>query len=155
MQAQKTRQLLDDTLKNVRRISRDLVPTTLERFGLLAALEELVGLDATYQAYAGSPNGDDDPSDDNEEVRLAAYRQRFNERKQLRDRQKVLAVDDLLNQSWGNGQCNTSEEGSVARSIIEGVQQLTYKQWQRRQQGLPVSEHNPILSRPNAELVSL
>lgn len=43
MQAQKTRQLLDDTLKNVRRISRDLVPTTLERFGLLAALEELVG----------------------------------------------------------------------------------------------------------------
>ena len=41
-QAQKTRQLLDDTLKNVRRISRDLVPTTLERFGLLAALEELV-----------------------------------------------------------------------------------------------------------------
>jgi len=43
LQAQKTRQLLDDTLKNVRRISRDLVPTTLERFGLLAALEELVG----------------------------------------------------------------------------------------------------------------
>jgi two-component system, NarL family, sensor kinase len=42
-QAQKTRQLLDDTLKNVRRISRDLVPTTLERFGLMAALEELVG----------------------------------------------------------------------------------------------------------------
>ncbi|KAB7729250.1 sensor histidine kinase [Rudanella paleaurantiibacter] len=42
-QAYKTRQLLDDTLKNVRRISRDLVPTTLERFGLLAALEELVG----------------------------------------------------------------------------------------------------------------
>lgn len=42
-QAHKTRQLLDDTLKNVRRISRDLVPTTLERFGLLAALEELVG----------------------------------------------------------------------------------------------------------------
>ncbi len=42
-QAQKTRTLLDDTLKNVRRISRDLVPTTLERFGLLAALEELVG----------------------------------------------------------------------------------------------------------------
>nr|WP_293836920.1 sensor histidine kinase [uncultured Arsenicibacter sp.] len=42
-QARKTRQLLDDTLKNVRRISRDLVPTTLERFGLLASLEELVG----------------------------------------------------------------------------------------------------------------
>ena len=28
-------------MSNVRRISRDLVPTTLERFGLLAAMEEL------------------------------------------------------------------------------------------------------------------
>jgi signal transduction histidine kinase len=28
-------------MSNVRRISRDLVPTTLERFGLLAAIEEL------------------------------------------------------------------------------------------------------------------
>lgn len=40
-QVQKTRSLLDETMNNVRRISRDLVPTTLERFGLLAALEEL------------------------------------------------------------------------------------------------------------------
>lgn len=40
-QVQKTRRLLDETMNNVRRISRDLVPTTLERFGLLAALEEL------------------------------------------------------------------------------------------------------------------
>ncbi|WP_234735003.1 sensor histidine kinase [Tellurirhabdus bombi] len=38
---QKTRSLLDETISNVRRISRDLVPTTLERFGLVAALEEL------------------------------------------------------------------------------------------------------------------
>lgn len=40
-QVQKTRALLDETMSNVRRISRDLVPTTLERFGLLAAIEEL------------------------------------------------------------------------------------------------------------------
>jgi two-component system, NarL family, sensor kinase len=37
----KTRTLLSETMSNVRRISRNLVPTTLERFGLLAALEEL------------------------------------------------------------------------------------------------------------------
>jgi two-component system, NarL family, sensor kinase len=37
----KTRSLLNETMGNVRRISRNLVPTTLERFGLLAALEEL------------------------------------------------------------------------------------------------------------------
>lgn len=39
---QKTRSMLDETMTNVRRISRNLVPTTLERFGLLAALEELI-----------------------------------------------------------------------------------------------------------------
>ncbi len=39
--SQKTRNLLNETMSNVRRISRNLVPTTLERFGLLAALEEL------------------------------------------------------------------------------------------------------------------
>ncbi|SFD49082.1 sensor histidine kinase [Spirosoma endophyticum] len=39
---QKTRSMIDETMTNVRRISRNLVPTTLERFGLLAALEELI-----------------------------------------------------------------------------------------------------------------
>ncbi len=41
VQVQKTRSMIDETMTNVRRISRDLVPTTLERFGLLPALEEL------------------------------------------------------------------------------------------------------------------
>lgn len=41
LQFQKTRSMIDETMTNVRRISRDLVPTTLERFGLLPALEEL------------------------------------------------------------------------------------------------------------------
>jgi two-component system, NarL family, sensor kinase len=40
-QIQKTRALLDETMSNVRRISWALVPTTLERFGLMAAMEEL------------------------------------------------------------------------------------------------------------------
>ena len=41
LQVQKTRSMIDETMTNVRRISRDLVPTTLERFGLIPALEEL------------------------------------------------------------------------------------------------------------------
>jgi two-component system, NarL family, sensor kinase len=40
-QIRKTRALLDETMSNVRRISWALVPTTLDRFGLLAAIEEL------------------------------------------------------------------------------------------------------------------
>ncbi|GAB3897140.1 sensor histidine kinase [Spirosoma agri] len=42
LQITKTRLMIDETMTNVRRISRDLVPTTLERFGLIAALEELI-----------------------------------------------------------------------------------------------------------------
>jgi signal transduction histidine kinase len=38
--AQQVREALDETISHVRRISRELVPTTLERFGLPAALQE-------------------------------------------------------------------------------------------------------------------
>jgi two-component system NarL family sensor kinase len=36
-----TKQMLDDTITSVRRISRDLMPSTLEKFGLIHALREL------------------------------------------------------------------------------------------------------------------
>jgi two-component system, NarL family, sensor kinase len=36
-----TKQMLDDTINSVRRISRDLMPSTLEKFGLIHALTEL------------------------------------------------------------------------------------------------------------------
>jgi two-component system, NarL family, sensor kinase len=36
-----TKQMLDDTITSVRRISRDLMPSTLEKFGLTHALKEL------------------------------------------------------------------------------------------------------------------
>ncbi|MFZ6014479.1 MAG: sensor histidine kinase [Bacteroidota bacterium] len=36
-----TKQMLDDTITSVRRISRDLMPSTLEKFGLVHALKEL------------------------------------------------------------------------------------------------------------------
>lgn len=42
MLVQKTRSMIDETMANVRRISRNLVPTTLDRFGLIAAFEELI-----------------------------------------------------------------------------------------------------------------
>ncbi|MFN8345763.1 MAG: sensor histidine kinase [Spirosomataceae bacterium] len=38
--AQQVKEALDETISHVRRISRELVPTTLERFGLPAALQE-------------------------------------------------------------------------------------------------------------------
>jgi signal transduction histidine kinase len=36
-----TKQLLDETIETVRRISRDLLPTSLEKFGLTYAVQEL------------------------------------------------------------------------------------------------------------------
>jgi Ammonium Transporter Family len=56
----------------------------LDYFGLFRvnALEELVGLDMTY-IHIEAPN--DEEPEDNEELRLAAYRQRFAERKRLRE----------------------------------------------------------------------
>jgi two-component system, NarL family, sensor kinase len=36
-----TKKMLDDTITSVRRISRDLMPSTLEKFGLIQALKEL------------------------------------------------------------------------------------------------------------------
>lgn len=37
-----TIKIIDDTINNVRRISKDLLPSTLEEFGLIQAIEELV-----------------------------------------------------------------------------------------------------------------
>ena len=60
--AQQVREALDETISHVRRISRELVPTTLERFGLPAALQEFVAksnygndIKITF-GYAGDEN---------------------------------------------------------------------------------------------------
>jgi two-component system NarL family sensor kinase len=38
----KSQSLVEETILHVRRITRDLVPTTLERFGLMEAIEEFI-----------------------------------------------------------------------------------------------------------------
>lgn len=46
--AQQVREALDETISHVRRISRELVPTTLERFGLAAAIQEFAAKSNTH-----------------------------------------------------------------------------------------------------------
>jgi signal transduction histidine kinase len=60
--AQQVREAIDETISHVRRISRELVPTTLERFGLAAAIQEFAaksnlqhGLKITFDCH-----GDED-----------------------------------------------------------------------------------------------
>jgi ammonium transporter, Amt family len=62
-------------------------------------LEELVGLDTTY----GNSPEDEDEASENEELRLAAYRQRFEERRLMRESNKpvqTMTVGELLNDSF-------------------------------------------------------
>jgi two-component system, NarL family, sensor kinase len=59
--AQQVREALDETISHVRRISRELIPTTLERFGLSAALEEFAARSNTHAlrvtfGYSGDEN---------------------------------------------------------------------------------------------------
>ncbi|AYQ33559.1 sensor histidine kinase [Runella sp. SP2] len=48
--AQQVREALDETISHVRRISRELVPTTLERFGLAAAIQEFAARSNSHHA---------------------------------------------------------------------------------------------------------
>lgn len=51
-QIDQTKQMLDDTISSVRRISQDLMPATLEKFGLTQALSELCD---RFQGTSGTP----------------------------------------------------------------------------------------------------
>ena len=71
----KSQTLVEETILHVRRITRDLVPTTLERFGLMEAIEEFIhkleednNLAITFQA-----NTDDFPRQ-GQKLELTLYR---------------------------------------------------------------------------------
>lgn len=75
-----TRQLLEETVNNVRRITKELLPATLEQLGLVAALQEFiaklrqtspnVGLDLTHEGFEETPDAGRPPA----RVELAVYR---------------------------------------------------------------------------------
>ena len=77
------------------------------------ALEELIGLDAAYDGNAPERLFDDE-SDTDQEIRLKAYQQRFEERKE--DREQKLgktSMNDLLNASWGMAEFNAGSDSGL------------------------------------------
>jgi ammonium transporter, Amt family len=137
----------------------------LDWFGLFRvnALEELVGLDASYKDDGrGAMNDDDEPSEEEAAVRLAAYRQRFAERKLLRDKKVAPAsLDEVLNQSWGNVQCNMSVG---AGSAVGADEDGDVPQRQKTVPTSPTSSESqpeqaprrcPWVSAPTNDLISL
>jgi Amt family ammonium transporter len=126
------------------------------------ALEEIIGLDATYQNFVEGADMGEEPSEDNEEVRLAAYRQRFAERKKAKEMSPptgattMKRMEEVFNASWGATQLDNCESigtsgaslvmdsakaaaasvvsvASSASAAVEEARQLTYKQWKRLQ----------------------
>lgn len=67
-----TKQMLDDTIESVRAISRDLMPSTLEKFGLSQAIKEICERisSATKLPIHFQEEGHPNPLDKNKEVML-------------------------------------------------------------------------------------
>ena len=70
------------------------------------ALEEIVGLDVQYDE---NMLHDHDDSNQSEELRLKAFQQRFEERKQKREGK---SLDTVLDASWGHGDMISDDGGS-------------------------------------------
>jgi ammonium transporter, Amt family len=114
----------------------------LNYFGLyrVNALEEIIGLDANYRTILDGPDEDEEPSDDNEEVRLAAYRQRFAERKKAKEEPSVMqSLEDELNASWGGNVCDYDVANSkrvtfdeTATAAVEEASPSLFQQLKQR-----------------------
>lgn len=69
---EQTKKMIDDTIDSVRRISRDLMPSVLEKFGLIQAITEMC---QQYSTVSGLPipftkNGNEIPLDKAKEIML-------------------------------------------------------------------------------------
>jgi Ammonium Transporter Family len=84
------------------------------------ALEELIGLDMSYLEQGASPNelDKDEPTDN--EVRLAAYRQRFSERKRLREQNKGVSVSNSASALDGDDDAAPKESYPINRLARPG-----------------------------------
>ena len=66
--------MLDDTITSVRRLSRDLLPSTLERFGLSHAVKELCGQHATVSGISIPFSEKGEPREKNQADQLMIFR---------------------------------------------------------------------------------
>jgi hypothetical protein len=92
----------------------------------VSELDEFIGLDATYEGSDSPSRLFDDDSKQNEEKRLEAYKQRFEERKQKRGRKKKnKTLDDVMNASWGHADFisvdGSREEGISTDDSGDGI----------------------------------
>jgi hypothetical protein len=83
-------------------------------------LEEIVGLDATYSVP--SPAHFEEESSSNEELRLAAYKQRFEEKKKLRQFKSFqeMSLNDLLSECFFGSNAKLAAETAFDTASNDG-----------------------------------
>jgi len=103
----KSQSLLEETILHVRRITRDLVPTTLERFGLAAAIEEFISkLEEDNNLKLSFHSNTEDAPRQSQKVELTIYR----------------IMQELVNNSIKHSQCLQIEINLQINSKIIGLQ---------------------------------
>lgn len=90
----KSQSLVEETIQHVRRITRDLVPTTLERFGMAAAIEEFINkLDNNKDLRLSFQSNTEESPRQSQKVELTIYR----------------IMQELVNNSIKHSQCSRIE----------------------------------------------
>ncbi len=103
----KSQALVEETILHVRRITRDLVPTTLERFGLAAAIEEFINkLDNSKDLKISLISNTEDSPRQSQKTELTIYR----------------IMQELVNNSIRHSQCSMIEINLHVNSTIIELQ---------------------------------
>lgn len=90
----KSQTLVEETILHVRRITRDLVPTTLERFGLAAAIEEFISkLENNKNLKLSFVSNTEESPRQSQKIELTIYR----------------IMQELVNNSIKHSQCSRIE----------------------------------------------
>ncbi|MFN8357440.1 MAG: sensor histidine kinase [Spirosomataceae bacterium] len=71
---QQTKEMLDEAIQNVRRISKELLPSTLDNFGLIAALDEFAHKMTQHTGVSVRFNYDEKPERFDTKIELAIFR---------------------------------------------------------------------------------
>lgn len=71
---QQTKEMFDEAIQNVRRISKELLPSTLDNFGLIAALEEFAHKMTQHTGIHITFNYDEKPERFDPKIELPLYR---------------------------------------------------------------------------------
>jgi len=103
----KSQSLVEETILHVRRITRDLVPTTLERFGLAAAIEEFINkLEEDNNLKLSFHSNTEDSPRQSQKIELTIYR----------------IMQELVNNSIKHSQCSQIEINLQVNSKFIGLQ---------------------------------